>query len=250
MLSEIAETADITEAVRKIWTIIDIFRKGLSSENSKKYKSIEEASLYVGAEVVRYIMEKSNKEQWMTLAMSSDPCRYGYTASSFAESYNNSIGTARRVPLGNALVNIINKEHNKVEKLLESLTKADNGKHVTAMSSIESEYIRVEQMKNDSYKYVEEDDVYELHSNGTITRIMMVDVGDGKMNFFCQCGYPQNHLTPCRHCIKLLTLINRENMNKDKIYELVDDILKVDSYRKLLNESRIILPNMSFVRTT
>ena len=73
-------------------------------------------------------------------------------ASSFAESYNNSIGTARRVPLGNALVNIINKEHNKVEKLLESLTKADNGKHVTAMSSIESEYIRVEQRKNDSFK--------------------------------------------------------------------------------------------------
>ena len=29
--SEIAETADITEAVRKIWTTIDIFRKGLSS---------------------------------------------------------------------------------------------------------------------------------------------------------------------------------------------------------------------------
>ena len=84
--SEIAETADITEAVRKIWTIIDIFRKGLSSENPKKYKSMEEASLYVGAEVVRYIMEKSNKEQRMTLAMSSDPCRYGYTASSFAES--------------------------------------------------------------------------------------------------------------------------------------------------------------------
>ena len=66
---------------------------------------------------------------------------------------NNSIGTARRVPLGNALVNIINKEHNKVEKLLESLTKADNGKHVTAMSSIESEYIRVGQRKNDSFKY-------------------------------------------------------------------------------------------------
>ena len=71
----------------------------MSSDNSKKYKSMEEASLYVGAEAVRYIMEKSNKEQWMTLAMSSDPCRYGYTASPFAESYNNSIGTARRVHL-------------------------------------------------------------------------------------------------------------------------------------------------------
>ena len=52
----------------------------------KEVKSMKEASLYVGAEVVRYIMEKSNKEQRMTLAMSSDPCRYGYTASSFAES--------------------------------------------------------------------------------------------------------------------------------------------------------------------
>ena len=51
LLSEIAETADITEAVRKIWTIIDIFRKGLSSENSKKYKSMEEASLYVGSKI-------------------------------------------------------------------------------------------------------------------------------------------------------------------------------------------------------
>ena len=72
LLSEIAETADITEAVRKIWTIIGIFRKGLSSENSKKYKSMEEVSQCVGAEVVRYIMEKSNKEQWMTLVMSPD----------------------------------------------------------------------------------------------------------------------------------------------------------------------------------
>ena len=104
-------------------------------------------------------------------------------------------------------------------------------------------------MKNDSFKYIEDDNIYELYSNGTITRVMMVEAGDGKMNLFCQCGYPQNHLTPYRHCIKLLTLINRENKNKDKIYELVDDILKVDSYQKLLNESRITMPNMSIVQT-
>ena len=90
-------------------------------------------------------------------------------------------------------MNIINKEHNKVEKLLESLAKADNGKHVTAISSTEFEFIKVEQKKNNSFKYIEEDDVYELYSNGTITGIMMVEAGDGKVNFFCQCGWETDH---------------------------------------------------------
>ena len=30
---------------------------------------------------------------------------------------------------------------------------------------------------------------------------------------------------------------------------MVDDVLKADSYRELLNESRITLPNMCYVRT-
>ena len=71
-------------------------------------------------------------------------------------------------------------------------------------------------------KYIEDDDVYELKWNNDL--ITMVDAGDGKMNFFCQCGYHQNHLKPCRHYIKSSTLINRENKNKDKIHEHVDDI--------------------------
>ena len=95
LLVEISKLTDITEVVQKTRTITDIFRRALTIENTKKYGSMEGVSLYVGVEVVRYLMKKSNKEHWMTLAMSCDPCRYGYTTSSFAESYNNSIGYAR-----------------------------------------------------------------------------------------------------------------------------------------------------------
>ena len=73
LIAEIAKSADITEVVQKTRTIMDIFRRALTIENTKKYMSIEEASIYVGVEVVRYLMEKSNKEYWMTLAMSCYP---------------------------------------------------------------------------------------------------------------------------------------------------------------------------------
>ena len=56
-------------------------------------------------------------------------------------------------------------------------------------------------------------------------------------------------MVPCHHSIKLLVLINREYMNKETVYKLVDDVLKVESYRKFLNESKITLPNMCYVRT-
>ena len=56
-------------------------------------------------------------------------------------------------------------------------------------------------------------------------------------------------MVPCHHCIKLLVLINREYMNKETVYKLVDDVLKAESYRKFLNESKITLPNMCYVRT-
>ena len=105
----------------------------------------------------------------MTLAMSFDPCRYGYTTSSFAESYNNSIGYARSSQLGNALVSIINKEHEKVNKLLMSIDKADNGQYMTALSSIDHELLRVNITEKGSFKYSENDSVYELLSNGTVT---------------------------------------------------------------------------------
>ena len=194
---------------------MDIFRRALTIENTKKYRSMEDASLYVGAEVVRYFMEKSNKEHWMTLAMLYDPCRYGYTTSSFAESYNNSIGYARSSQLGNALVSIINKEHEKLNKLLMSIDRADNGQYMTALSVADHELLGVNITENDSVKYIENDGVYELMSNGTVTSVMVIRSHDEKMKFFCQCGYPQNHIVPCHHCIKLLALIDREYMNKE-----------------------------------
>ena len=228
---------------------MDIFRRALTIENTKKYRSMEDASLYVGVEVVRYPMEKSNKEHWMTLAMSCDPCRYGYTTSSFAESYNNSIGYARSSQIGNTLVSIINKEYEKLNKLLVSIDRVDNGQYMTALSSIDHELLRVNITENDSFKCIEKDEIYELLSNGTVTGVMIIRNHSGKMKFFCQCGYPQNHMVPCHHCIKLLVLINREYMNKETVYKLVDDVLKAESYRKFLNESKITLPNMCYVRT-
>ena len=51
LTAEIAKSADITEVVQKTRTIMDIFRKALTIGNTKKYRSIEDASLYVGAEV-------------------------------------------------------------------------------------------------------------------------------------------------------------------------------------------------------
>ena len=136
-----------------------------------------------------------------------------------------------------------------MNKLLMSIDMADNGQYTTALSSTDHELLRVNINEKDSFKYIENDGVYELLSNGTVTRVMIIRSHDGKMKFFCQCGYPQNHMVPCHHCIKLLALIDREYMNKETVYKLVDDVLKADSYRKLLNESRITLPNMCYVRT-
>ena len=73
---------------------------------------------------------------------------------------------------------------------------------------------------------------------------------NGKMRFYCQCGYPQNHMLPCRHCIRLLSLIDKKYMNKAEVFMTVDEVLKVDSYKKFIEESHIMLPNMSYVKST
>ena len=45
LIAEIAKSAYITEVVKKTRTIMDIFRRALTIENTKKYMSIEEASI-------------------------------------------------------------------------------------------------------------------------------------------------------------------------------------------------------------
>ena len=107
-LAIIAKSADITEVTFRIMEIVRIFQQYVSDECAKRYRNMEDAALYVEYEVIKYLMEKANKEHWMTLAMSSDPCRFGHTTSSFAESYNNSINYARRSCLGNAIASIVN----------------------------------------------------------------------------------------------------------------------------------------------
>ena len=39
-------------------------------------------------------------------------------------------------------------------------------------------------------------------------------------------------------------------MNKVEVYKLVDDVLKIDTYKMFIEESQIILPNMSYVKST
>ena len=78
----------------------------------------------------------------------------------------------------------------------------------------------------------------------------MTSMTNGKMRFYCQCGYPQNHMLPCRHCIRLLRLVDKKYMNKAEVFMTVDEVLKVDSYKKFIEESHIMLPNMSYIKST
>ena len=50
-----------------------------------------------------------------------------------------------------------------------------------------------------------------------------------------------------RYCIILLILIDKKYMNKVEVYKLVDDVLKIDTYKMFMEESLIILQNMSYV---
>ena len=118
-------------------------------------------------------MEKANKEHWMTLAMSSDPCRFGHTTSSFTESYNNSISYTRRSCLGNAIVSIVNKESEKITECLTSIEKSTQGDHTTALSCVDDEFTEVKHTEYDSYRYLKKDNVFELLSNKKVTRIRM-----------------------------------------------------------------------------
>ena len=139
--------------------IVRIFQQYVSDECAKRYRNMEDAALYVEYEVIKYLMEKANKEHWMTLSMSSDPCRFGHTTSSFAESYNNSINYARRSCLGNAIASIVNKESEKVTRCLTSIEKSTQSDHTTALSSVDDEFTKVNHTECDSYRYLKKDNI-------------------------------------------------------------------------------------------
>ena len=121
--------------------------------------------------------------------------------------------------------------------------------HTTALSCVDDEFVQALYTEQDRYRYVKKDGVYVLISNGTFTRIKMIEEKEGKVTFLCQCGYPQNHMLPCRHCIILLILLDKKYMNKAEVYKLVNDVLKIDTYKMFMEESQIILQNMSYVKS-
>ena len=73
-----AKTADITEFSFGIIEIVKIIQQNVKEDSSIRYRSPEEAVLYVEYEVVRHLVEKANNEYWMTLAMSCNPCSWTY----------------------------------------------------------------------------------------------------------------------------------------------------------------------------
>ena len=64
------------------------------------------------------------------------------------------------------------------------------------MDSIDStviedhELLLVNVTEKDLFKYIEKDGVYELMSNGTVTRMMVIRSHDGKMKFFLSMWIP------------------------------------------------------------
>ena len=159
-LARIAKTADITEVTFRIMEVVKIFQQNIKEDSSKRYRSPEEAVLYVEYEVVKYLMDKANNEHWMTLSMSSDPCRFGHTTSSFAESYNNSINYARRSCLGNAIVSIVNKEEKKITRCLMDMEHQAQFPHTTALSCVDDEFVQALYTEYDRYRYVKNDGTY------------------------------------------------------------------------------------------
>ena len=47
-----------------------------------------------------------------------------------------------------------------------------------------------------------------------------------------------------------MRLIDKKYMNKAEVFMTVDEVLKADSYKKFIEESHIILPNMSYIKST
>ena len=70
--------------------------------------------------------------------------------------------------------------------------------HTTALSCVDDEFVQALYTEYDRYRYVKKDGTYILISNGTVTRIKMIEENEGRVTFFCQCGYPQNHMLNCR----------------------------------------------------
>ena len=201
--------------------------------------------LEIESSIIEYLFDHSDPTNWMSM-YSTNPMRYGYTTSQFAESFNHSISFTNKSELLEMIDSIAFKEQQKIDNRMNNIIKRiDEYGEMAIVTKMEREIIDMKR----NCEVMEKGKITVLNQSKKDSRvesfIVTVDTNriaiqifnecDSKL-FYCQCSVPQNKGIPCQHLIYLAKsgyILKEEKSLEDKIKRMTNDSIDVKKYIQL-----------------